>query len=295
MGVERQVNRRESRYERGFTILELIVTMLLSSIIFGGMMLQYSEVVSHSRDHQIRIETLVETQAIVQALATEIRMIGNGVPFDQANFEIGESTLIDPSVTEPIVFASSTAARIDFRLNESGEVMLLTSDFDPTTSLEVFLTDVSMLAANDPIYISNGVVAGDDGFYGTIASVNTATNSVVINSGYVVSPGATFAMGSTLEEVPVVSYANESGGSGITRDSGFGPVLMGRNSTLSLEYLDYLGNPVPLPLTAAAMVDSLRSIRISVTKTSDKLLSNGQEHSVTISQVVGIRNLNLLF
>lgn len=279
----------------GFTTLEVLVSTLLGSIIFTGLMMQYSASVTAARDHQIRIATQVQAQAIVQTIGAELRMLGNGVPFDQAYFQIGEDTLSDPSVTEPITVATPTS--ITVRLNETGEVYLLTQDFNPAMSSVVHLTDTTGLDANDPIYLSDSVVSGDDGLYATIAAVDHGANTITLNADVVASqsPNPEFPMGSICEEVPLVTYNSPEDGSGITRDSGFGPVLLGEDSTMSLEYLDYTGAAMELPLTNESVIGLLRSIRINVTITSRENLSSGEPYTTTVTQTVGIRNLNYLF
>lgn len=281
--------------ESGYTLMELLVSLGLSSVVLLTVISQYSLSVRLSHDHNIRIATMLEAQAVLQTIGSEVRMMGNGVPFDQANFQIGESTLSDPSVTQPIILNGATSSSISFRLNESGDTHLLTTDFDPSAGLVLSLTDTTNLTVNDPIYLSNSVVSGDDGLFGTVAAVNHSAHTVTLAAGYVVSPGATFDMGSVLEEVPIVTYNSPIDGSGVTRDSGFGPVLMGHNTVMSLEYLSANGSAVPLPLTEVTVVDSLRAVRVTIQKNSAKTLSNGQPYSVSVSQTFGVRNLNYLY
>jgi len=277
----------------GFTLVELLVTLGISSTLMVAVMSYLSNGASMARDNNIRLETLIEAQAIVQTLTTEIRMAGNGVPFDQNNFQIGESTLSDPTVTEPILIAGATATSITFRINETGEVFLLLANFDPTASLTAFLTEVTQLGVGDSIYMSNSVVSGDEGLYGVIGAVDTVNKTITLNAGYVTTPGATFAAGSVLEEVPQVTYT--SAGGGITRNSGLGAVQIGKNSTMTLQYLDYNGNALALPLVLANLIGQLRTLQITVVKTSGRQLSTSQPFSVTVTQKVGIRNFNYYF
>jgi len=282
-------------FQSGFTVLEILMALALTSVIFAGLMRQYSSSTSASYDQSIRIATNLQVQAILQSIGADIRILGNGVPFDQANFQIGEDTLSDPTVTEPIDVATASETYISFRLNETGEVLLLTQDFDPSAALEVYLTDVSGLDVNDPIYISDNVVSGDDGLYATITAVNSGSSSVTISGAYVASPAATFPMGSILEEVSPVIFESPGDGSGITRDSGFGTVLMGANSTMALDYQDINGNSIGLPLTNTAVVGQLRLIELTVSMPSSKTLSTGQTYTATATQTFGIRNLNYVF
>lgn len=285
----------QNRKEQGFTILELLVSLTIASFIFAGLLTQYQSSVRIARDHQIRVGTQVQAQAIVQTIVAELRMMGNGVPFDQANFQIGEDTLSDPTVTEPIQVSTATATSVTFRLNETGEVALLTQDFNPAVTLVVNLTDTSGIDADDPIYISNSVMSGDDGLYATVESVDHNNSTVTLNADYVASPGATFQMGSIFEEVPLITYNSPEGGSGVTRDSGFGEILLGERSTMALEYLDIDGNVLELPLTNDVVINSFRSIRVSVTVTSGSDLSTGEPYTTTVTQTAGIRNLNYFF
>lgn len=280
--------------ERGFTLLELMVTLVLTSIVFLGAMQMYTTISSVSYDHHLRLGTHVQAQAIMQTIGNEIRILGNGVPFDQPNFQIGEDTLSDPTVTQPIDIATSTTSSISFRLNETGEVALLTADFDPTSSLTISLTDVSGLAVNDPIYLNNSVVSGDDGLYGVVTAVNSVSKTVTIGAGYVTAADADFPMGSILEEVPIVTYTYTPG-TGITRDSGYGAVLLGNNASMTLEYRDSAGNVLTPPLTNTVVVDQLRAIKVTIALTSDAKLKSGENYTATVEGVFGLRNLNYLY
>jgi len=283
-----------SKDQSGFTLFELLVTLVLSAIVFVGAMQAYSSMTAASYDLHIRIATNVQAQAIIQTIGNELRVLGNGVPFEQPNFQIGENTLSDPLVTEPLLVNQATSSSIQFRLNETGEVALLMADFDPALGLDIQLTDVSGLDVNDPIYINNSVMSGDDGLFATITRVDSLGKVITISPTYVASPGAVFPMGSILEEVPIVTYSYTPD-VGISRDSGYGAVLLGNNATLELDYLDHNGNSIPLPLTNDLVVNSLRSIRVTVEMTSDSLLKSGERYMATVSQIFGLRNLNYLY
>ena len=286
----------ESNCQKGFTVVELLVSMLLATVVVAGAIKHYLISAQQARDNQIRVETFLQAQAVVQNIGFELRTVGNGVPFDQANFQIGESSLSDPTVTEPINVAATTASSITFRVNETGTVALLTQDFDPSIDLEVVLTDVSSLTANDPIYISNSVVAGDDGFYGIIDSVDTGNSSATIAAGYVSTPGATFDKGSVFEEVASVVYTSDTLNEQITRNSGFGDIIVAKNAALAFDYLDSSGTSLTLPMAASDLTNSLRAITVTVTVESSKILSNTKEtYTATATQTFGLRNLTYLY
>lgn len=280
------------KLEKGLTLIELLVVLSLTGMVFYGVMTQFSSSINLSHDHDVRIATMLEAQAIMQSVGSEVRMIGNGVPFDQANFTIGELGLSDITHTYPIDLAYSDGTQIRFRINETGEVYMLSNSFDPTSSTTVTLNTVSDISVGDSIYMSNSVVAGDDGLYAEVSSVNSGTNTVSLtNLDYLGTPS--FAVGSIFEVVPQVSFANSA--SGITRDSGPGAILLGNNSTLTLDYLDNSGTSLALPLSEIDIVNSLRSIRLTIVHTSSSPLRDGTDYTVTLDQVFGIRNLNYLY
>jgi type II secretory pathway pseudopilin PulG len=281
--------------QKGLTIMELLVATVISLFVLAGIMTQYSGSVASSYDQNIRMTANLQAQAILQTIGSEIRILGNGVPFDQPNFQIGEDTLSDPTVADPIQISTATANSITFRLNETGEVALLSANFNPATSLSISLTSVAGLADGDPVYISNSVVAGEDALYGVIDTVDSTTNTITLEAGYVASPSSTFDMGSILEEVPLITFNSPNDGSGITRDSGFGEVIMGEGSTMTLDYLDVNGNSITLPLTNEIVLNNLRAIRVTVSLTASTPLSDGSTYTANAVQVFGLRNLTYVF
>lgn len=283
------------RYEqKGFTLPELAVVMGILSLVIGGLIQQYTASVTAARDHGIRLEAHVHAQALLQTLAGEVRILGNGVPFDQNDFQIGEIGLTDPSITNPIDVGTSTATRFAFRLNETGEVAVLTADFDPALGATITLHDTGEIAEGDPVYISNATMSEDDGFYAIVDSVDSSANQIdVINMDY--SAGADFETGSTLEVVPIVTYESAADGT-VTRDSGFGPVVMANRATMAVQYLDFNANPLTLPLTEAMLVNQLRSVEITVSATSAKnLKETNTPYQAVATQRVGLRNLKFMF
>jgi type II secretory pathway pseudopilin PulG len=282
--------------ELGTTLLESLTAIMISSSVLIGTVSLFSSTVKANHDQRIRTESLVHAQAVLQMVGNELKPLGNGVPFDQANFEIGELTLSNPDVSYPIDPASSDSSKIGFRLNESGDISLLTQDFDPISTTTVCVNDVSAYQANDPIYISNSVVGGIDGLYAKVQAVNTGAKCLILDGSTIIqSPTSVFAKGSVLEEVPLIKIVNLPLGAGVSRDAGYGAVNIATDASIAFEYLDSSGNSVALPLSATSIVDSLRAIRLTVVKTHPAKLSTGQIHSVTVSQTFALRNLNILY
>jgi prepilin-type N-terminal cleavage/methylation domain-containing protein len=286
-----------SRNNNGFTLPEMMVSLAMGSMVLFAIMQHFSGLARSAKDYEIRLETLSHAQAIMQTISTELRMAGNGVPFDQPNFEIGESNLVlsNPSVTLPIIISDSTASKISFRLNETGNVAILTADFNPAVSLVASITSTEGIEVGSTIFITNSTISGDEGLYGVVASVDETLKRVTLANGYVALSGAIFGKGSVLEPVPIVTYTDEWLNTGVSRDSGNGKVLLGENASVSFEYLDKDGSEMTLPLTEFDLVNNFRSVRINVEKISFTPLSTGENYEVNLSQIVSIRNLSLLY
>lgn len=280
---------------KGLTLVELLVSISISSIVMLTMMREYANSLRIAKDEEIKSAATVRAQAVLESIGAELRVLGNGVPYDQPNFQIGEDTLANPAVTQPIDVATSTASHLAFRLNETGEVYLLTADYNPASSATFSLTSVEGLAAGDELYLSNSVVGEDDGLYGIIESVSTATKSVTVNAGRIYSPGATFGMGTIAERVPMIIYDSPNDWSGITRDAGLGAVLFANNSRFSVDYLDSSGTAIIPPLTEFDLINDIRRIRLTVEVQSSTPLRDGSTYTATVSQTYSLRNLNYLF
>lgn len=282
------------RRERGFTIIELIVGLFMSSFIVVAVLRSFSHITAIGNDQKIRIVTRLQAESTLFAIGSEIRALGNGVPFDQPNFQIGENTLSDITRSYPLLIADCTNDLIRFRINESGRTYLLTTEFDPSAGLIVDVTETEGLDAGEVIYITNSVIAEDDGLYGVIDSVNPATKKITINTGPDFSPGAIFDKGSLLEQVSTVTYETIS--NGIYRDNGNGSVLLSDNSVVSVRYLDTSGVELTPPVSEADLINSLRNIEVTVAVTSDSNLSTtGAPYTVNVTQIFSLRNLNYTY
>jgi hypothetical protein len=150
----------------GFSIVETLLSLLISMTLFAGMTQQYFSISRLNRDLRVKQTADRYARTIVNILGFDLRIVGNGIPFDQPDFQISEdalnltSPLSNPEKKiQPIVLDSVSSTEITLRLSESGEMYVLNSDFTPSVSLSFVLTDVTGLAANNKIYISNGSVA----------------------------------------------------------------------------------------------------------------------------------------
>lgn len=280
--------------QRGFTLVELMISLLISSIVILGILAAYTKTVAISYDQKIKLVAKLQADAVLQTIGTELKSLGNGVPFDQANFQIGEETLTDVTASYPLLIADTDADLIRFRLNESGRTYLLTSAFNPTSTSILTLTSVEGLVVGNTIYITNKVVDGEDGFYGTIQAINTGASTVTLTGTYESSPGAVFASGSLLEAVNIITYDSPGWSSGILRSNGGSSVTMAQNATMSFRYLTETGTAIATPLTQDALIDQVRAIEVTVNVRSTSALKSGVAYIATVQQIYGLRNLNYL-
>ena len=283
----------------GFTVIELLAALLLSAVLLAGVVASFSQLARMAKDQELRTAAQRQAQSVIDMMTPEVRMIGNGVPFHQANFLIAQAGLTDSSVTQPILVDGTTATQLKFRLNETGETYILTADFDPAAGNTIALTSTNKIFLGDHVYITNSTVGQDEGFWGVVANGDADAKTITFAEGTQYSPGAIFAKGSLLEVVPIVTYASHDNYGGITRDSGLGELVLVPNGQFSLEYLNSEGDQIALPLIASAAdpfpasaIQNLRAIRLTVQVRSLGLLTTGLPYIATATQVIGVRNLN---
>ncbi|HMO18998.1 MAG TPA: hypothetical protein PKA63_07795 [Oligoflexia bacterium] len=284
--------------ENGFSVIESLFVLLISSLIMGATLSGYLSLSTLSHDNEVRVLTQLKAQTIIEMITPEIRMLGNGVPFHQSNFLIDQATLNDKTVTEPILVSDTTEHKFTFRLNESGETYILTQDLNPETQNTIHLTSTEKISQGDTIYITNSTVGLDDGLYGTVASLNNTSVTLAINREF--HPGAIFPSGSLLEVVSVISYHSEEELSPIIRQKESLEDELVPLGRLTFSYINSSGNPITLPLLATSAhpfpnsaIQNVQSVMITVEVESDTLLSGTKKpYLAKVSQVVGIRNLN---
>ena len=287
------------RGNQGFTTVESLMSLLLSSIILAAAVTTFTFQSRVSSDQKFKTIAQLQAQSVVDMMVPEFRMIGNGVPFHQSNFLIAQADLTDNTVTQPILVSGTTATQIKFRLNETGETYILTADNDPALSNTLTLTSVDKISIGSQVYVTNSTVGDDDGLWGQVTTINSTAKTITLAAGHQYKPLATFAKGSLLEVVPVITYASGASYGGITRNNGSGALTLVPNAQFSLAYINSAAGAITLPLLAssadpfpASAIQNLRSIRITAQVRTSRILSNKQYYVASVTQSVGIRNLN---
>lgn len=289
------VHKKDSDNNRGVVLIDLLVSTGMASIVLAGVAVEYANMSKMYYDMTVKDTTISQAQALSQMMAAEIRILGNGVPFEQPNFQIDEASLSDATKADPIDVSVTTASKISFRLNENGDVSVVTTSFDPTLSSTLYVTDVSMFSVGDEFYITNSTISEDDGMWGEITAINTGSKTLTVKNNYVSTPAAIFGVGSLVEKVNVITYDNPALGNSITRNDGNTTLTLAPGSSFSLQFIDINGSTLSLPLTRSVVVNNLRSLRLTINVQSSKRLTTGSFYTATVSHEVGIRNLGLVY
>jgi type II secretory pathway pseudopilin PulG len=280
-----------SRWSRqsGETLLSLLVSLGLIGIVFAAVTSSFFDSSHRSMDLQIKSRAEEEVKAVLEMMAFDIRMMGSGMPLGQSTFPIGGSGL----GTAPLpILTSSTATKINFRLNELGNNTVLTSAYTPSsTTLTLSVLSSSDLSVGNTIYVSDMLVGGTLGLKGVVTAVGTG--SVSIDSSYVATSSATFKSGSTVDKVSNIIYDSPADWSGVTRDNGTGAVVISPNTQFSITYYDTNGTALALPLTESMVANSLASVGLKVSARGDRTLSEGETYTATATQRIALRNLNM--
>jgi len=280
--------RRRGSQEQGFSLIEALVTLLITAVISLMMVVEFLDTGKRGYDHQLGSRVNEQTRTLLDYIAYDVRMLGAGLPLGQTGFDIGDATLGDAPLP---VLLTSNATTLIMRANEKGVHSVLTSNFTPSAGSSTFnVFDASDLGIGDTVYISDMPTGGSSGLMGTVRSLSG--NAVTLNLAMTYAAGASFKPGASVNRITTITYANTA--DGITRDGLGGLNLLQSNSSFTIEYLDAAGAALALPLTAAAVKDQLTSVRLNVTVTDEKVFSSGQPATATASQVISLRNLILM-
>jgi hypothetical protein len=279
----------DTERQAGVTIIELLVTVLLMSIVMLGVVGTVTWTSRQSIDHEIIARVNEQARAILDYMAYDMRMLGSGMPLGQTGFPIGGTGLGDAPLP---LLTTSDDDQIELRLNERGSDTVLTANYTPSAAnLTLSVLSASDFEAGDMLYVSDHTQGGTSGMQGTVAQVGN--DWITLENTYVATAGATFKSGSTVSRVSTITYESPADGSGVTRDTGEGPVALEPNSTFNLDYLDATGTEITPPLTAAAIAANLYTIRVTVSVQASQPLYDGTTYSTEAVQEIGLRNLIL--
>lgn len=274
------------RDERGLTIIDMLVTLLLTSIVAGSITSLVYQSTNYYNDHRVKSEVEEQARMLLDVISYDVRMIGSGMPLGQSSFQMSDQSL--GSAVLPVM-VGATSSDLSVRLSEYGNQSVLTSAFDPAGGTLFNVSDPDRFESGDIVYISN-VLLGEGG--GVQAEVsNIFSDTIEIAQGAVYSSGITYPAGSEIYQVSNISY------------SGTQPAMRGTNGVLtelhpkasiSFVYGDQSGVTLVTPLSRSQIADSLARITVTVTVESDRpLRETGELYTVTMDQTIVLRNMLL--
>jgi prepilin-type N-terminal cleavage/methylation domain-containing protein len=148
------------RRERGFTLIELMVALVLFSLVIAGMMAVAVSMITGFRDQEITIATEGATRSTVDFLADAVRNTSPGVPqFDNlvalhaATCPTGAIAIV-ANAANPAPL-THTSDKLTVTYASGGVVTTATSAFAGTSGATVNVVDATQLAANDYVIFTD--------------------------------------------------------------------------------------------------------------------------------------------
>jgi len=275
-----------SHQASGFSLIELLVTMVVSSMIILGASSLYFDTLTSYHDKRIRSEADELARTILDTIAYDIRNAGSGIPDVQA-FQMGTGGI--GSLAYPVL-STSTSATIIIQFSESGKYTVNTKDETPSAgawSMDVI--DSSLFAANDLVSISGLSTGIEFGLRGQLSSAED--NTLTFAAGSLYSTGAVFKDGSMVYKVVVQTFNSPVDWSGITINQGLGAAVIAPNTTFLASYLDR--DDATVVLSDRKVETTLAKIELTVYARGAATLTDGSVYTAWAKQKVGIPHLIL--
>lgn len=283
----KRLNTEQASKSGGFTMTELLVGLFMSATLLAVASTDFLSSERHGFDERIRNKTQQEARAIYDIISFDLRAVGSGVGIEQDNFT---AAIVGDDAPLPVLVGAQSTD-MTFRINETGKMTVLTTDFTPSmfnVTFDVF--DPTLFAEGDTIYLSN---VSRDGTAGLAATIDDITgNTITIDVSYVGTPSTTFEKGTLVQKVSEIRYY-QSGSDGVARARGTDISYLGPSSAFSLTYLDANGTALTTPLSQSDIENSLAAVNLSVIVLSTQRLSSGDYYSANVSQRIFLRNLVL--
>lgn len=273
---------------RGFSLLEMLAALGLLSIVMGTVVAFFFDVTYHSNDQLLMLQANQAARALIDELGSELRMAGNGLPLGQAGFSANDQNLGDAPLP---VLPESREDLIVFRGNMTGDVYVLSSDFNPQESQTVKLASTEGLESGMEVYISDASANGSSALKGRISSVGTDT--VILQSGFVATEDAIFASGSMLDPVLEIEFRSLADWRGIQRAVGGTTEILLPNSAFSINYLGSDGTAIGPALSASSVAEELSALALTVRVKARRKLRSGLEYVAELHRNIALRNVCL--
>ena len=282
--------RTSSSYQRqrGESLLGLLSGLAITCTILTASTSFFLNSIKHNADIQSRTQAQVEISAFLDAIGSDLRMAGSGVPLTQTISDPLASSWAqsDPSA----VLEGASSDSISFRLNETGVSTFLTAPWQPSpTSVTVQVASSAKFRTGETVYFSNFPSGQSNWFKGLVASQN-GSGTINLVSSFNSNTTAVFPAGSLVHAVKTISYASLP--EGASRVSQQGSVIRHPRVQFQLTYLDSSNIPLAAPLSAASIKESLAAVTVRAFSARTSRFSS-EAHTIEITETLALRNLNL--
>ena len=151
---------RRRNHERGFTLIELMVALVLFALVIAGMMSVAVSMITGYRDQEITIATESATRSTIDYLSDGLRSNSPGVPTFDALVDLDVSTCptgavkVVQNVANPAPLAH-TSDQLTMTFASGSVVTTMSNTIAGTSAATLTVLDASQLAANDFVIITN--------------------------------------------------------------------------------------------------------------------------------------------
>jgi type IV pilus assembly protein PilW len=181
------MTRKRRTHERGFTLVELMISLVLFSLVAAGLLSVAITMASGYREQQLTIATESSVRGAIDYMTEAMRGVSPGVPV--ANIQH-----VNTCATGALTLTnSSTAPDQVTAVFASGAVVTSTRAVYGAGTTTLAITSSSQLAAGDTVLITNL----DQGHLATISSVGSGSITLVAQScGSLALPAGGYGAGS---------------------------------------------------------------------------------------------------
>jgi prepilin-type N-terminal cleavage/methylation domain-containing protein len=200
------------RPERGFTLIEILVALVITALVLGGITMAFYRTTSEALRLRDVTDRRQSARTAVQLIEREARMAGSGwgrIPV------YGNNSSGQPVTLAAVVPGFTSIAADDSVLFVGAwQTSTVVSDPMPSSSTNLKVQDVTGFNPNDLILVTNGLQAN----MVQITSTNSSSEKIQCNSanpynspgGYKVSeghwPATGYGPGSIVEKLTISSY-----------------------------------------------------------------------------------------
>lgn len=284
------------RDSKGFTLMELLISALISSIVVVGASTIYFLGVTNYHDRRIKSETDETAQMLLDMIANDIKIAGNGLP-QTANWNGPSNTWAIPFIAD-----HTDNAKITIRSSKNGKSTLTTAATTPSNSGFNVSIYEGIFQAGERIFLNAIGVGLEHAAMGYVSSISGNTLTIANNQNDGTEPafpvGVTFPTGSMVYSVPYISYISTDDWSGIRvwegsiLDESFsGSIIMAPNTTFELEYLN--SNLATVAVNNTNIMNSLALVKVTVTARGTSPLTNGDTYESWAQKTVAPRFLTV--